>query len=134
MPDGVNENGEVIAGAYITVAATSKHKEVAADIVNFFVNDERANRIFKCEQGIYGSKKMQEAVADIVDPLDLVVTEVLNVTLEDIPEPAPYANGSQEVITLLQTANENVAYGVMSVEDAAEQFVQDVYQAFSDAI
>lgn len=133
LPSGVNEHGEVIAGAYLAISSTSQHKEVVADIINFFVNDERVNKIFNCEQGIYGNVAMQQAVADQIDPLDLVVTDVLNITLESIPMPSPYPSGSETVITLLQDANEFVAYDVMSIEDAAKQFMSDVENVFLNA-
>ena len=133
LPGGVNEHGEVIAGAYLAISSTSQHKEVVADIINFFVNDERVNKIFNCEQGIYGNVAMQQAVADQIDPLDLVVTDVLNITLESIPMPSPYPSGSETVITLLQDANEFVAYDVMSIEDAAKQFMSDVENVFLNA-
>ncbi len=133
LPNGANEHGEVIAGAYLAISSTSKHKEVVADIINFFVNDERANKIFNCEQGIYGNVAMQQAVADQIDPLDLIVTDVLNITLESIPMPAPYPSGSETVITLLQDTNEFVAYDVMSIEDAAKQFMTEVENVFRNA-
>ena len=71
--------------------------------------------------------------ADQIDPLDLVVTDVLNITLESIPMPSPYPSGSETVITLLQDANEFVAYDVMSIEDAAKQFMSDVENVFLNA-
>jgi len=133
MPNGENEHGEVIAGAYLAISSMSEHKEVVADIINFFVNDERANKIFLCEQGIYGNVAMQKAVEDIIDPLDVDVTELLNISLQDIPEPGPYPSGSEAIIPALQTANEYVAYGAMSIEDAAQMFVDEVIKILENA-
>ena len=133
MPEGVNEHGEVIAGAYLAISSTSKHKETVADIINFFVNDERANKIFLCEQGIYGNTEMQKAVEELISPLDVTVTELLNTSLLDIPEPGPYPSGSESIIPALHTANEYVAYGAMSIEEAAQMFVDEVINILQNA-
>lgn len=133
LPGGVNEYGEVVAGAYLAISSTSKHKEVVADIINFFVNDERANVIFKCEQGIYGNVKMQQAVEPIMDPMDVTVTELLNITLQDIPEPRPYASGTDAIIALLQSTNEYIVFGAMSVDEAAEFFMEEAAKIFRNA-
>ncbi len=132
-PDGASEHGECVAGAYLAVSINSEHKDIAIDIINFFVNDERANRIFKAEQGIPGNVAMQQAIADLLHPLDNAAAELLNETMLDIPALSPRPNGTTTIITSLLNTNQTIAYGAMTVEEASEQFVKDVVKALRDA-
>ena len=132
-PGQANPHGEVVMGAYLSVSPTSKNIEEAVKVVDFFVNDIEANRIFNCEQGIPGSTAVQEGIQDLLHPLDVRVTELLNETLKDIPAPQPRPSGTVEIYSAIKATNELIAYGQMSVDAAVAQFVADCQQILEEA-
>jgi multiple sugar transport system substrate-binding protein len=133
MPNGVNPRGEIVVGAYLSVSPTSKYIDEAVKVISFFVNDIEANRIFNCEQGIPGSTVVQKGIEDIMHPMDIKVSNLLNETLLDIPAPVPCPNGALAIISALTAANQAIAYGQMTVDKAVEQFMTESRQALEDA-
>lgn len=132
MPDGVNPRGEVVMGAYLAVSPTSKNIDKSVEVINYFVNNVEANRIFNCEQGIPGSTVVQDGIQDLMHPLDIRVKELLNETLKDIPAPQPRPNGTLGIYSAILQTNEIIAYGQMSVEKACDQFMQDCQTALDE--
>ncbi|GGF90655.1 ABC transporter substrate-binding protein [Paenibacillus abyssi] len=120
-PEG--QNGEFIEGAYLSISKSSKHPEAAAKFINFFVNNEEAVKIFKIEQGALGSTKANEIVLPTLDPAQQRAVTAIQDTLEIAGKlPLPPA-GQGQVAQALTDVGESMAFGQLTPEQAAEEFV-----------
>lgn len=121
--DPKGKEGEFIEGSYLAVSSTSKNPEEAADFINFFVNNEEAVKIFKLEQGALGSTKSNEVVSPLLSPAEQREIEAIQTSLKTAGQlPLPPA-GQGEVRTLLTETAQSIAFGVNTVEKAAQEFV-----------
>ncbi|WP_078555256.1 ABC transporter substrate-binding protein [Bacillus alkalicellulosilyticus] len=117
------ENGEYIEGAYLSITERSAHPEEAALFINFFVTNLQAAELFKVEQGPPAGTAMAEYVMDLIDPAQARAVAYIN---ETVPygRPAPYAPaGVNEVEQAFSDNAEAIAFGQISVEEAAERFI-----------
>jgi multiple sugar transport system substrate-binding protein len=118
------EKGEYIEGAYLSIAAKSKHPKEAAQFINFFVNEEKALELFKVEQGSPGSAKMAEFVKPLLDPAQSSAVDLIQAALKDA-SPAPYAPlGASELEAAFKDSASAISFGKLSVEEAAAQFMK----------
>ena len=119
------EKGEFIEGAYLSVSAKSKHPKEAAEFINFFVNSEKSLELFKVEQGSPGSTKMVEYVKPLLEPAQKIAVDFIQETVKDA-KPAAYAPmGVAQIEQAYKDAATAVAFGKMSVEQAADKFMKD---------
>jgi multiple sugar transport system substrate-binding protein len=118
------QNGEYIEGAYLSVTKASKHPEEAALFINFFVNSEKALEVFKVEQGSPANKAMGEFVKPLLDPAQSRAVDFIQATLP-LASSAPYAPiGVKEVEAAFKDNSSAIAFGQISVEEAAENFMK----------
>ncbi|MFS0883206.1 ABC transporter substrate-binding protein [Metabacillus niabensis] len=108
-----------------SVANNSKHQEEAAKFINFLVNDVEANKLILGDRGVPGSSEVKEALKPELSPEQTLVFESVewaeqNSSDFDGPDPV----GAGEVIELLDSLGEQMAYGQLEVKDAAKQFRQ----------
>ena len=112
-------------GMFWSIANSSKQKAEAAKFIDFLTNDIEANKIMLGERGIPGSSKVQEALKPLLSTVqkqifDYVAWAENNSSAFNGPDPA----GAGEIINLLKTFADQIAYGEMKPEDAAKQFRQ----------
>ncbi len=118
------ENGEYIEGAYLSVTEKSKHPKEAALFINFFVTNEKSLEVFKVEQGSPASSKMSEFVKPLLDPAQARAVEFIQITVP-YGRPAPYAPlGVNEVEQAYKDNATAIAFGQISIEEAAENFMK----------
>ncbi|WP_078544587.1 ABC transporter substrate-binding protein [Litchfieldia alkalitelluris] len=115
-----------------SVANNSEHKEEAAKFISFFVNNEEANKLILGDRGIPGSSVVKEALKPVLSPqqvqaFDAVAWAEQNSSAFDGPDPI----GAGEIIETLDLLAEQMAYGQLSVEDAAKQFRQQAESILS---
>jgi multiple sugar transport system substrate-binding protein len=117
--------GEYIEGAYLSIAAKSKHPKEAAKFINFFVNAEKSLELFKVEQGSPGSTQMADFVKPLLEPAQVKTVDFIQETLKDA-KPAVYAPiGVNEVEQSFKDNANAIAFGKMTVEEAADKFMKD---------
>lgn len=117
------EDGEYIEGAYLSVTERSRHPEEAALFIDFFVNSERSLELFKVEQGSPASTKMSEFVMPLLEPAQQRAVTFIQETLPKA-HPAVYAPlGVQEVEAAYKDNATRIAFGQLSVEEAADAFI-----------
>lgn len=117
------QNGEYIEGAYLSITEKSKHPEESALFINFFINSERSLELFKVEQGSPASTVMSEFVKPLLDPAQQRAVDFIQVTLPYASE-AEYAPlGASEVDQLYIDQASKIAFGQISVEQAAATFM-----------
>ena len=126
MPRGANgEKGEFIEGAYLSIAAKSKHPKEAAEFISFFVNSEKSLELFKVEQGSPGSTKMADFVKPLLEPAQKDAVDFIQETLKDA-QAAPYPPmGVTQIEQAYKDAYTAVSFGKMSVVQAADKFMKD---------
>ncbi|TJY42272.1 sugar ABC transporter substrate-binding protein [Cohnella pontilimi] len=121
--DPSGKDGEFIEGAYLSVSKTSKHPKEAARFISFFVNNEEAVKIFKTEQGALGSTKGNEIIKPLLNPAQQRAVKAIEDTLKIAGKlPLPPA-GQGQVNEVLSDEAEALAFGQISVDKAADEFI-----------
>jgi multiple sugar transport system substrate-binding protein len=107
----------------LSVAETSEVKDGAAELLNFFITDLKANEVLQIERGVSGDPAVREAILPglsdtekkIIDYLDVVATSV-----SPLP-PAPPKNAG-ELDRALRPTWDAISFEKTSVEDGAKQY------------
>lgn len=99
----------------------------AAKLIEFLVNDPEGARILKHARGIPPSSIAREVLRPTASPHDLQRYEFFDLLGQVGSEPATSTppGGSEVQQRLLIETNEQVAFGKMSVEDAADRFIEE---------
>ena len=101
------------ASMYFSVFRGSPHKEQAADVLNFLVNDQEAGKILGTDRGLPANLEVRQVVADTVtDPSmkqTIAVQNELGKTFG--PAPAVPVKGHSKVRSELVRIAEEVQYG-----------------------
>jgi len=116
--------GDLIISSAWGISETSENKELAAEYINFFLNNEEAQKIYNMEIGVPGSLTIQEALAKTADPSDIIAMDYMNMVAESAPRFIPKAPGVWAVQDSIKSAAENVAYGNITPQQAAESIIQ----------
>jgi len=121
--DPKGKEGEFVEGAYLAVSANSKQAKTAADFINFFVNNEEAEKVFKLEQGALGSTKGNDTIKSLLSPAEQRTTDAIQTSLKTAGQlPLPPA-GQGAVRTLLTETAQSIAFGKRTVDQGAQDFV-----------
>jgi len=121
--DPKGKEGEFVEGAYLAVSANSKQPKAAADFINFFVNNEEAQKVFKLEQGALGSSKGNETIKPLLTPAEQRTTEAIQTSLKTAGQlPLPPA-GQGAVRTLLTETAQSIAFGKSTIDQASQSFI-----------
>ncbi|MDX8044692.1 extracellular solute-binding protein [Gracilibacillus sp. S3-1-1] len=124
MPGPNAEDGLFLKPSmFFSISENSEQKEAAAQFIDFFVNDLEANKLILGERGVPVNSEINEALLDEVSDSQAKVFEYIawaeeNSTEMGAPDPA----GAGEIISALDNLSEQVSYGEISPEDAAEHF------------
>jgi multiple sugar transport system substrate-binding protein len=106
-----------------SMSKSSKHKEAAAQFINFFINNIEANKVIKGERGVPISTKVVEKLEkDLSPPQKKVfdyVNEVKN-TNKKVDKADPL--GSNEVVKLLQDVSEQILFKKITPTEGAQRF------------
>ena len=113
----------------VSVAEGSEHKEAAAALVDFLLNDEDAGKIQGTTRGMPVNESVREAVGAELEGADEVVyeyEELLADELEETPPPPPPGNSTLK--REWERLNQVVAFGQISIDEAADQFLNRAQQ------
>lgn len=110
---------------FFSVSASAKDPEAAVKFVNWMINSEKANDYLKGERGIPINSEIADYVknqlsSDEVKVYDFVYNVVIPNSTAINP---PYPDGYSEVDKNLNSMLEQVAYGAVTPQDAAQQVV-----------
>lgn len=106
---------------FFSVAENSEHKEAAAKFIDFFVNDIEANKAILADRGIPVSGEVREALKEEVPEAQSKVFNYIQWVEENSsPMGPPEPKGAGEVIDAIQRLAEQVIYGEVTAEKAAE--------------
>ncbi|WP_309133518.1 extracellular solute-binding protein [Cellulomonas sp.] len=115
---------------YYSISARSEHPEAAAQLVDFLLNDEAAGEILLSDRGLPANTDVRAAVQDKFAETDKQAAEFL-ADLEDeiVDGPAVPPVGAGEVAEIIRRVNQEVLFGSLTPQEAAERFVQEVETA-----
>jgi len=120
------------ASMFWSIYKGSKHPDVAADVINFLVNDPEAGKLLGTERGLPSNLDVR---AQITPSLPAVMQATVKFENDMVarfgPAPVPPPKGHSEFKTLLTQATEDVMYGRATPQQAAAQFVTQAPQALS---
>lgn len=126
VPVGNNgKHGDLLITSSFGISETSKNKDLAAEYINFFVNNEEAQKAFNMELGVPASLTIQDLLAPAADPSDIAATKYLNMVSEVAPPFVAKAPGVWAIQNEIISTAEMVAVGNMKPEDAAKH-IKDV--------
>lgn len=121
VPVGNNgQHGDLLITSAFAISETSQNKELAAEYINFFVNNEEAQKIFNMELGVPASMTIQELLEPSADPSDIAATKYLNMISEEAPPFIAKAPGVWAIQNEISSVAEQVAVGNMTPDDAAK--------------
>ncbi|WP_202964564.1 ABC transporter substrate-binding protein [Inquilinus limosus] len=108
-----------------SIGSTSKNGEAAAAFIDFFVNDLEAGRILGVERGVPPSRKVREAILPTLNETERASVEYVNALAGKVGAyQAPPPIGSQEFGDHLGITTDRLAFGQLSIADAAKQLVE----------
>lgn len=121
VPVGDNgKHGDLLITSAFAISETSQNKDLAAEYINFFVNNEEAQKIFNMELGVPASLTIQDMLAADADPSDIAATKYLNMVSEEAPPFVAKAPGVWAIQNEIASMAEQVAVGNMTAQDAAK--------------
>lgn len=125
FPSEADSPGQYLRTAMnLVVSSQSKHPEEAAKLVDFLVNDPEANAILGTERGIPANGGVVDAAtAGVSDSVAKAIVIIESVRASGSPAPVPAPVGSGTVNNLFAEFAEQVAFGRLSSQEAAAQFL-----------
>lgn len=124
--DATSENMYLRPSMFWCVAESSKYKDTAVDVINYFTNSEKAQDNLKAERGVPISSKMAKYMEPSLDEIQKQQFDyIAKVTQVATPIDPPYPAGSNEVITLLGDLTDSVRYHEATPKDAASRFIKE---------
>ena len=106
---------------YWSITSNSKVKEEAAKFVDFWTNNEEANKLIKGERGVPISSKIKESVSTVLTDSGKQVFKFV-ADMEPKTSPMSPPVGSPEVVALLTDLAEQMNFGQIKPDAAAAQF------------
>ena len=126
LPGGLA--GEVLQGAWFAINGQSppERQLAAAQLMNFWLNDERALAIFRLDQGVPGNLAQAHTYLDqLTDPQRLQLAFIESVdTYDKLPDRLS-PEGHSELEGLFTLRAEEVAFGMKTPMQAAEEFLNE---------
>lgn len=115
----------VTPSMFVTIYENSKYKDVAADFIDFFFNDEEAIKILKDTRGVPANSKAKEIlVQEGVIPEQVSNMVAQSLTGAGIAENGPSLN--PEVVALIKDYVQQVGYLKLTPEQAADEFIKEL--------
>lgn len=117
---------------YWSISGRSEHPAEAALFVDFLANDEEAAAILLTERGVPANEGIRAAIADQLTETDQAAAAYLDeVTVGDSPRVTP--NGASDIEAILARYTEQVLFGEMTPERAADAFIDELQAAIDAA-
>ena len=120
LPAGGEDAYAIQMSQYLGVNRESAHKEAAVLFVNFFVTSPEAGAILETNRGVPSSPVVRAAIADQSTETDAAVYRIYDAIADRSIPQDPNLPNDQEFVNELALIGEQVAFGVSSVDQAAE--------------
>jgi multiple sugar transport system substrate-binding protein len=115
-----------------SASAQTEHPKEAARFIDFLLNDPRVADLMLSERGLPVNVEQRERILSKLTPADQQAAAFLEEIEPDIAPPPPLPpQGAGEVQGIMQQLNEQVLFGQLTVEQAADAFMDQVNAATS---
>jgi multiple sugar transport system substrate-binding protein len=128
LPRGISPEappGDILGGAYISLAANTEYVDEGAAFINWFVNDPEVTKIYNAEHGPPGSTEMQVVVNPQLGPADQRLAQLMRVIGPTASLPSIRPPGGAEVQALFSRLYNEIAFKQMTVEQAVNAFFDE---------
>ena len=109
----------------LAVSSRSPHTDVAADFVDWLMNDPEAVKILGTQRSVPASQKASE-ILEQANAIDPDIAQMCAFSSENPAPPVPLIQGNTEIADVVKDICEQVVYGQLSPEAAADKFLSDV--------
>ena len=124
VPVGNNgKHGDLLITSAFGISESSKQKDLAAEYIDFFVNNMEAQKVFNQELGVPASLTVQEELSKTADPSDVAAAEYVNMVAAQAPPFVAKAPGVWAIQDEINGTAEMVATGMMSAREGAEHII-----------
>jgi oligogalacturonide transport system substrate-binding protein len=123
--DAVDPGILVAPSMFFTVYKESKHQEVAADVINFLLNDPEAIRILGDTRGIPCNAKALDLLVK-EQKVSALVSQMVNQAMTGAAKAENSPSLNSEVIALMKENIQFVGYKKMTPEVATDAFTQEL--------
>jgi multiple sugar transport system substrate-binding protein len=131
LPNG-SQPGQYLIGTGImwSVAATTEHPETVIDLLNFLITDPGAINALGLERGVpFSQDARDEIVASGLEGANAIQVDFVSQIAggELAAQNTYYTNpprSSNEIATLFLDSSQRIAFGQLSIADAAAEFIQ----------
>jgi multiple sugar transport system substrate-binding protein len=110
-----------------SIGSTTKQADKAAAFISFFVNDLEAGKILGVERGVPMSPKVREAILPSLNEVERATVDYVNLLADKVSDyPPPVPIGAVEFDNnVMRKVADQVAFGQMSINDAAQRLLED---------
>ncbi|MDF2888596.1 MAG: extracellular solute-binding protein family 1 [Lacrimispora sp.] len=123
--NGDNQNISYKPAMVLAVSSRSPHTDVAADFVDWLMNDPEAVKILGTQRSVPASQKASE-ILEQANAIDPDIAQMCAFSSENPAPPVPLIQGNTEIADVVKDICEQVVYGQLSPEAAADKFLSDV--------
>lgn len=118
---GADEDWRMYTALVLVAAANTDAPGVAADLIDFLVNDKDAAAITQINMGTPTPPDVAESVIPLLSPVDQQVVEYLNEAQSKPSRPTPpVPEAAESFYDALSRFSQEIAYGRMTPEKAAD--------------
>lgn len=111
---------------FLAADAKVGNPDVAAQLVDFLVNDVEAAKITQITMGVPAAAPVSKAILPLLDETQQKVVGHVVEEMGYPRRPTPIKpEGSEQLITAIRRASQEVAYGRQAVNDAAKQVIAE---------
>jgi multiple sugar transport system substrate-binding protein len=114
-------------GLLWSIGKTSKNPDMAAQFIDFFINDMEAGKILSVERGVPVNLKIRQAIAPQLSDVErATVTYIDSIAGLVSPYPPPAPVGFSEFDSrVMRLVADELAFGRLNVADAANKLIAD---------
>lgn len=109
-----------------TTSSSTKHSEEGAKLIDFLVNDPEAAEILGSDRGLPMNSSVLEQIRGDMPPADVASLDFIESLGDDLAEaPTAPPSGAGDIPDMLERYGEEVIFGRMSPEEAAEALIKE---------
>jgi multiple sugar transport system substrate-binding protein len=120
LPTGGEPAYAIQMSQYLGINKDSENKEAAALFINFFVTTPEAGAILETNRGVPSSPVVRQSIADRATDIDAAVYRIYDAVADRTIPQGPNLPNDQEFVNELDLLGQQVAYGQLTVEQAAQ--------------
>lgn len=130
MPGPNTDRGtDIRPGIHLCMSAGSTHREAAAKLMDFLINDIECNKILNVDRGMPASSRVREAIMDEFDEGQKAMAEIVSLAEKHCSDPTKPAKGATWEIEnissgLMYQLEQGIIDGEITPEEAYDQIAE----------